>query len=111
MSERHFTRQVCLWLTDGDLARLDLLVRRAGISRRAYLRHLIRGVVPADRPPPDYFAMTRELSAIGNNLNQIAHVANATGDIDGPLYRQNVAALDEAIARITEAVAAPRRRG
>ena len=47
-------------------------VRKAGLSREAYLRHLVNGLMPQDSPPPDYYAMMRELHGIGNNLNQIA---------------------------------------
>ena len=53
--------------------------------------------------------MTRELHSIGNNLNQIAHHANATGVVDEARYQRNVAKLDEAIALIAEAVELPRR--
>jgi hypothetical protein len=109
MPGRRFRKQVCLWLTESQATRLDALVARAGISRRAYLRHLIDGVVPVDRPVPAYFQMIRELAAIGNNLNQLAHHAHATGLVDEARYRRNVERLDEAIARISEAIELPQR--
>ena len=31
------------------------------------------------RPPEEYAALLHELSAIGNNINQLAHWANARG--------------------------------
>ncbi len=108
MPDKRFTKQISLWLTEAELARLDLLVSRSGLSRRAYLRHLIKGVIPADRPPLDYFVMMRELHSIGNNLNQIARQAYATGVIDEARYKRNIAKLDEAIKRITAAVELPR---
>lgn len=55
---------------------LDKKVKKSGLSREAYLRHLINGVVPRDAPTPDYYAMMRELHQIGNNLNQIAQKAH-----------------------------------
>ena len=33
---------------------LDKKVKKSGLSREAYLRHLIEGAVPRDAPPPDY---------------------------------------------------------
>ena len=36
-----------------------------------------RPVYPQHRPPDTYTALLRELSAIGNNVNQIAYWANA----------------------------------
>ena len=65
-------RAVLLRLTDEELSRLRALVKRSGLSQEAYLRSLVAGLRPRDKPPPDYYAMTRELHAIGNNLNQIA---------------------------------------
>ena len=44
------------------------------------LRHLILGVQLRPRPPDTYAALLRELSAIGNNVNQLAHQANARGE-------------------------------
>ena len=49
---------------------LDKKVKKSGLSREAYLRHLISGVVPRDAPPPDYYSMMRELHRIGNNLDR-----------------------------------------
>jgi hypothetical protein len=97
-------------MTEAEAERFNQIVKRSGLSRSSYLRQLIAGVIPADRPPPDYYAMMRELHAIGNNLNQIARHAHATGSIDDPRYDRNIANLDAAIARITEATVLPRRR-
>ena len=61
---------------------LSKQVKKSGLSQEAFIRSLINGYVPMELPPPDYFPMTRELHAIGSNLNQIAAKANATGHID-----------------------------
>lgn len=70
------TRKATVRLTEEELARLKEAARRAGWSQEAYLRALIGGIDPRPKPPPDYLAMTRELHAIGNNLNQIARKAH-----------------------------------
>lgn len=36
---------------------LNKRVKKSGISREAYIRHLIEGGVPREAPPPDYYAM------------------------------------------------------
>lgn len=46
-----------------------------------FIRRLIMGTELHPRPPDEYAALLRELSAIGNNLNQLARVANATGSV------------------------------
>ena len=65
-------RTVLLRLTDDEVAHLRTLVTKSRLSQQAYLRSLIAGLRPRDKPPPDYYAMMRELHAIGNNMNQIA---------------------------------------
>lgn len=44
-----------------------------------FLRQLLLGVELRPKPPDCYAALLRELSAFGNNVNQIAHWANAKG--------------------------------
>ena len=70
----------------------------------AYVRQIINGYNPRESPPADYHSMTREIKAIGNNLNQLAFVANATGLIDEAAYYENVIQLRDALQRIEKAV-------
>ena len=49
----------------------------SGLSTSALIRHSIMGIDVQPRPPDTYAALLRELSAIGNNINQIAFWANA----------------------------------
>ena len=98
-------------MTDADAAKLDAAVKKSGLTRAAYIRALINGLVTFNKPPPDYFKMARELHSIGNNLNQIAMRANATGDIDTARYDKNTAELRRVTTRITEAVFEHRRLG
>jgi len=105
---RRRNNRVSVYLDDAELEKLRTLLARAGLTQQSYMRHLISGVVPADKPPTGYYAMMRELHAIGNNLNQIAHQANASGMIDVSGYWRNVAKLDEAIAGIMAAIELPK---
>jgi hypothetical protein len=84
-------------------------VKKSGLSQEAYIRHLIDGLIPTDAPPPDYYSMMRELHAIGTNLNQIARKANVLGVIDAARYEDNVAVLNAAVVKITNAVMLPRK--
>lgn len=53
--------------------------QKAGLTDECFIRSLIRKYVPKEQPNVDYLGMMRLLSAIGNNINQIAAQANATG--------------------------------
>ena len=86
---------------------LDKKVKKSGLSREAYLRHLISGVVPRDAPPPDYFSMMRELHRIGNNLNQIAQKAHILNVLDVQRYDRDMRMFEDTVKKITEAVVLP----
>lgn len=86
---------------------LDKKVKKSGLSREAYLRHLISGVVPRDAPPPDYYSMMRELHRIGNNLNQIAQKAHILNVLDVQRYDRDMRMFEDTIKKITEAVILP----
>ena len=88
---------------------LDKKVKKSGLSREAYLRQLISGVVPRNAPPPDYYSMMRELYKIGNNLNQIAQKAHTLNVIDVQRYDRDMRKFEEAVRLITEAVILPER--
>ena len=69
-------RHVSVWLTDAELAHLRKQAAAAGLGIDPFLRSLILGVQLRPRPPDTYAALLRELSAVGNNINQIAHTVN-----------------------------------
>ncbi|MCD9023489.1 MobC family plasmid mobilization relaxosome protein [Cohnella sp. NL03-T5] len=85
-------------------------VGKTGLSREAFIRMLISGYVPKAMPPPDYYAMVRELHAIGNNLNQLAVKAHTTGHPDRETFQQEANELRRAVQRIQHAVTEPERR-
>jgi hypothetical protein len=106
---RKRNNQFHFYLNDVEAEKLNRRIIKSGLSREAYIRCLLDGLVPKDKPPPDYYSMRRELAAIGNNLNQIARIANATGDINSDDYAEQARAVNAAISRIDEAVREPRR--
>ena len=82
MRERnHF---VGVWLDDKEYIHLNQLCTTSGLSASAVLRQILSGTQLRPRPPDQYTALLRELSAIGNNINQIAHWANAARSIREP---------------------------
>lgn len=90
---------------------LDKRVKKSGLSREAYLRQLINGLVPRNAPPPDYYSMMRELHQIGNNLNQIAQKAHVLNVIDVQRYDREVRRFQQAVEQITDAVVLPEKIG
>ena len=102
--------RVQVWLNKEENTRLHTSAKKAGLSRESYLRALINGYVPKELPHSDYYAMMRELHAIGGNLNQIAVKANATGHIDRTMFQYEANRLRKTVLDIQAAVTSPERR-
>ena len=96
MPTRTRNRHVSVWLTDAELAQLRKQAAAAGLGIDPFLRSLILGVQLRPRPPDTYAALLRELSAIGNNINQIAHTVN------GQKYAAD-SQIDQAVALVRRA--------
>lgn len=64
-------------LTDKEHAHLKKQADNAGLKMEPYIRRLISGKEIKPRPPEEYYKILTELNHIGNNINQIARVANS----------------------------------
>ena len=72
------THIVQVRMDDGELARLDMLADASGVTRAETLRRLTyRTTIRAW----DTDRIVTSLSRVGNLLNQLARVANATGEL------------------------------
>ncbi len=105
MYEMNKTKKLTVRFSNVEFKRISKRSSSCGLTKSAYVRQLVAGYKPREAPPADYFAMKRELSEIGNNLNQLAFMANATGLIDEAAYYENVIQLRDALQRIERAVA------
>ena len=74
---RKRNRHVSVWMNEQEYQHLKKQAELAGLGIDPFIRHLAAGVQLQPRPPDTYAALLRELSAIGNNVNQIAYWTNA----------------------------------
>lgn len=73
-------KTITLRLNAKEYAHLREQAEATGLKMEPLVRQLIMGVNLRPRPPDTYAALLRELSAIGNNVNQLAHQANTRGE-------------------------------
>lgn len=66
-------------LTAKELKYLDQQTALSGLPREEYLRSLIMGAEVRARPCTHHVDLLRKVAGLCNNANQLAHVANATG--------------------------------
>ena len=80
--------QILFRLNENEAEHLQDLVRKSGRSREAFLRDMIKGYRLSEKPDPEFYKIMRELSAIGNRINQLAVKANALGFVDTPMLNE-----------------------
>ena len=85
-----------LWLDEKEYGHLQEQCFVTGLSISTLVRKMIVGTQLHPRPPDQYTELLRELSAIGNNVNQIAYWANATRSIREPEIIEAAALAREA---------------
>lgn len=96
-------------LTEEEAEHLNELVRKSGRSKEAFLREMVRGYQLCEKPDPEFYKMMRELSAIGNRINQLAVKANALGFVDTPMLREEARKWHEFQIDIRKRYLLPRR--
>ena len=75
------------WLSPNEVKELKHKAELVGISETAVIRLLIRGFEPREKPDRDFYESMRQLSNIGNNINQLAAKAHSLGFIDAPMLK------------------------
>ena len=101
---RQIAKSNLLRLTAEEYAHLKATADAAGLKLEPMLRQLILGVELRPRPPDEYTALLRELSAIGNNVNQIAYWANARKYVSNSEIQEAAALVRKAFTLVKEAL-------
>lgn len=60
------------WLSPDENTELKRKAELCGITETAVIRILLRGFEPREKPDARFYDAMRELSTIGNNINQLA---------------------------------------
>ena len=91
-------------LTAEEYIHLKQLAEEAGMPMEPLIRKLIMGKNLCPHPPDAYTDLLRELSAIGNNINQIAYWANAQRGITNTQVEDAIALVNRAFALVKESL-------
>ena len=93
---------VSIWLNDNELYHLKKLSVKSGLKIDPLIRSLITGQKLRAKPTEEYCLILRELSAIGNNINQIARIANTNQSIGSEEISKAVSMVNEMWVRIKD---------
>lgn len=96
------THPVSIWLNDRELTHLQRLSEESGLKVDPLIRSLIMGQEIRGKPSENYRLILSEISAIGNNINQIARISNTKGHINRDEISKAKAMLNDIWALIKE---------
>lgn len=87
------SKKISIRLSEKEYAHLKEQADLAGLKIEPFLRNLISGVKMKPRPKEEWAELIRQVSSVGNNINQIAHRANIHGLTD----KQTLLAIKESL--------------
>lgn len=71
--------KITIKMATNEYRYLKTKAHEAGINQSEYIRQCIQGSIVKQRITPELMNHIRQLSGMANNINQIAHKANAAG--------------------------------
>lgn len=89
-------------LNEKEHQHLIISAELAGLSKESFIRKLIMGETVKPKPPNELAALLRELQAIGNNINQMARLANSRKYIAAGELAQIEKLLDDIWIKVKE---------
>ncbi len=73
-----------------DAENLKIKSQKTCLSESQLIRMLLRGYNPKEKPDDRFYEAMRQLSSIGNNINQLAAKAHSLGFIDAKKLDEEV---------------------
>lgn len=104
---QHLTKRFLVNVTEDELKHIDECVALSNLSRSQYTRMLYKKVIPRPCPSEELLETIQQLRRIGNNINQIAFVANGTGNIDTMYFKDCFKEVQEEILVIKDLILKP----
>lgn len=101
--------QISVRVNEEELEILDEKVLKSGLNREKFLRQLILGYQPKEKPDREFYNFIRTLSAIGNRINQIAAKANTLNFVDEREFRKEAEELAKLKFALQEKYLLPER--
>lgn len=104
---RTHTKTFHIRFTETEYDRLCRYAAKAGLPKTTYIRHMINGCRPKERPPMEYFDFMRAIYSLGNNLNQLVHLAYRFGSVHAAMLDEFIKQYRELMLTITQRMITP----
>ena len=87
--------KVTVRLTNAEKQHLEKQAYATGMNMEQFIRNLISGSNLRERPSEYWKEVVSQLSAIGNNINQIAHNTNITKNVNDTDMKETLSLMND----------------
>ena len=101
--------RITFLLNDAEYAKFRKDVNKSELKMSAFLRFLIKGKMPQEKPSAEYFEILNAVRGACRNINELTVIAKATGEIESVKLEQNLRIMQEELLKTREAVELPRK--
>lgn len=102
-------RQIKIYTTFEEYKDIKQRADKSGLTMSDYIRNRSVGYELKEKPPLEFYEALKQVRAVGNNLNQIARLANATGMIDELSCKKQLDTLNQLIIEIKKEYLLPKK--
>ena len=102
-------KQIVFRTTYEEYKEIKIRAEKVGLNLSDYIRNRAVGFEPREKPPKEFYEAIKQIRLIGNNINQIARLANETGILDEPTCKQQFDKLNELIIEIKKEFLLPKK--
>ncbi|MBQ8541661.1 MAG: plasmid mobilization relaxosome protein MobC [Clostridia bacterium] len=97
---RYKQKQLNFYVSDKVWEKLQKLKKKSGLTMTAIISKLIMGYEIHPLKTEELFRIYKELNHIGNNINQIAHIAN----LEKHVSKEKISEVEKLMDQIWECV-------
>ena len=93
--------------TEIEYERLCKYADRAGLPKTTYIRHMINGNQPREKPPVDYWKLMQQVYDMGSSLDRLVDIAHVQGWVQSDQLQAAKEDFNSLILQITDAMIMP----
>ena len=104
---RYCTKTFHIRFSEKEYERICKYAQKAGLPKTTYIRHIINGCQPKEKPPADFWEFMKELYALSGSLNRIALLAHRVGSIQTAKLEETYKQYNQFILAVTRQMQLP----
>ena len=95
--------------TEKEYERLCKYATKSGLPKTTYIRHMINGNQPREKPPAEYWKFMQQIYDVGRSFDRLRDMAHMQGWIQRISLEETEKAFNRLILQITDAIIMPEK--